>query len=242
MKKETIEIELTFSEPVLGSASGDPEIHERFQASKAPTATSATEEVQAVKMAIAPTPQEAEEQLREQIERTSTVFPRDENGIFIWDYQVRGFLKEAIGTLVELGQVKLSKWLYKKAVDSLVFVHPRRIYLLNPSGEKLTAVHNTLQRPLRVDGPRGERVCLARSEAVKAGTKIRFSITLLQGKNEKSKLAVLTLEDIFAALDYGALKGCGQWRSGGYGTFGYVCLNEGARGCTGGEGESKAVA
>ena len=65
----------------------------------------------------------------------------------LWDYQLRGFFKEKLYSLIELGQCDLSKWNYKKAVDLFLFVNPRRIRywrgvpILKPDGD--------LQRPLR---------------------------------------------------------------------------------------------
>ena len=81
MKK--IKVRLTFTEEILGTASNDKEIHSTFIASKAPDAMSLEEEVAAIGV-------EAVD------EKGTTVFPRDENGNpFIYDYQVKGFFKNA---------------------------------------------------------------------------------------------------------------------------------------------------
>lgn len=204
--KTALDVAITFDEPLLGSASGNLELHEEFIAAKAPTIESAKEEMDALQVA-------------EEIQKASTIFPKDETGLFLYDYQWRGFFKEALGVLVELGEVTgCTKWTLKKAVDSLVFVRPRRIYLLQPDGTPWKAAPETLQRPLRCETMKGERVALARSETLPAGTQAKFSVSLFAVTNGKSKWR-LTEADLKAALDYGAFKGMGQWRSGGFGRF-----------------------
>lgn len=206
MTTETITLKLTFTEPLLGTASGNTEIHEEFIASKAPTATDAKEEIETLSVG-------------EQIQKASTVFHRDETGLFVWDYQLRGFFKEAIAALIELGECKISKWGYKRAVDSFLFVGPRRIYVLDTNGKRYPKAPTTLQRPLRADTMQGERVALARSEMLPVGTWLQANVKLLKSSNPKTKSAIITRELVVSCLEYGALKGFGQWRSGGYGRF-----------------------
>jgi len=204
MKTETIKILATFTEPLLGTASANPAIQEEFIASKAPTASQA-EEVAAVSVA-------------ESIAKATTIFPRDDDGLFLWDYQVRGFLKEAIGVLAELGEAPgLSKWTYKRAVDALVFVSPRKCRLLDQNLSLVTRADGTEQRPIRCTTMQGDRVALASSERLPAGTRIAFSVTLISG-GEKAKLKV-SRELLIEALNFGALRGLGQWRNGSFGRF-----------------------
>ena len=81
----TYHVELEFTQPVLGTANADPEIHERFIASKAPDAKSLREEVESLGV-------------DELTERGTTVFPRAKDGTpFLWDYQLKGFFKDACG-------------------------------------------------------------------------------------------------------------------------------------------------
>jgi len=211
MKSADCEIEIQFTEPLLGSASNNKEVHREFIAAKAPRQEASAEEVEAIP------------DLEDEMAKATTVFPSDGDGLFLWDYQVRGFLKEAIGVLVELGDIKeLSKWQFKKAVDSFVFVTPRRIYLADEKGKRHVRTETfpeRFTRPLRADTMRGERVALATSEVLPALTRARFTITLLSGDNKKSRVATIKEEHIRAALNYGALKGLGQWRSGGHGRF-----------------------
>src|SRR5438552_10863870 len=112
MKTETLKVRIIYTEPVLGSCSGNPEVHAEFIASrieldKGPRredkASTVPEEVAAVQP-------HSEEELAERIEKTSTVFARDDKGLYIYDFNMRGFLKETLRTFIDLGQTKSSKW------------------------------------------------------------------------------------------------------------------------------------
>lgn len=86
MKK--MHIRITLTEELLGTASNDPKIHEDFIASKAPDAPSREEEVEALGA-------------EEVVQKGKTVFPRNSAGIpILWDYQVKGFLKDTVGHCV----------------------------------------------------------------------------------------------------------------------------------------------
>ena len=116
-----LKLKLTFTEEVLGTASGDPEIHSEFIASKGPDAHTREEEVAALG-------------IDEVIEKSMTVFPRDEEGRpFLWDYQIKGFFKDACAMLRRVeGSTSKGMKAYKKIIDGLVFVAPRRILLAMP--------------------------------------------------------------------------------------------------------------
>lgn len=205
MTSKLIPVNITFKEPLLGTASGNIELHEEFIASKAPELAKASEELEAL-------------QVPNEIQKASTIFPSDDKGLFLWDYQWRGFFKEALLCLIEMGEVTgITKYAIKKAVDSILFVEPRRIYLRDAAGEIIKKAENTLQRPLRAETMRGERIALARSEMLPEGTKCEFTVRLYSvGPKSKWKI---TEDDVVAALNYGELKGMGQWRGGGWGRF-----------------------
>ena len=189
-----LKVKLTLTEEALGMMPANTELHETYIASKAPDAQSIEEEIAAVGAA-------------EVIEKTMTVFPRLDDGKtpFIWDYQIRGFFKDAIGMLRRLPDYKCAKLKnYKKLVDGLLFVAERRIpiNLSGPMGD--------CQRPLRAETLQGPRVALAHSESVPAGSWCEFTIQLLDE----------TLEDaVRECLDYGRLRGLAQWRNSGKGRF-----------------------
>lgn len=193
MNSKKMTIRITFTDEVLGGASANAELHSEFIASKAPDAASMTEEIEAIGL--------------EEVERKAvTVFPRDVDGQpMLWDYQIKGFFKDACGFLRRIPGTQASKLkAYKKILDGLLFIHGRRIRL-NYDGEI-----SICQRPLRAQTLQGERVALASSEALPAGTWFACEIEMLDP----------SLEDfVREALDYGRLLGIGQWRNSGKGRF-----------------------
>lgn len=187
-------VRLTFTEEVLGTCSNDPNIHEEFIASKAPDAMSREQEIEAIGV-------------DEVVEKSKTVFPKLEDGTpFIWDYQIRGYFKEACGMLRKIKDAK-SKALtnYKKVIDGLIFVKERKIPIDLHGG-----VIGSCQRPLRGQTAQGERISLANSETIPAGSTIEFTVILLDDSHEKL---------VKEWLDYGRFKGMLQWRNSGKGKF-----------------------
>ena len=195
--KETkeLKIRITLLDEALGMMPGDPKIHETYIASKAPDAATVEEEVAAVGT-------------EEVVEKTMTVFPRNADGDpFLWDYQLRGFFKDAIGMLRRVPSSKSSKVKnYKKVVDGLIFVDERQIPIHLPEGGTI----GDCQRPLRAETAQGPRVALAHSESVPAGSWMQCTLILLD-----SSLEGVVRE----CLDYGRLRGIAQWRNAGKGRF-----------------------
>lgn len=184
---------LTFTEEILGTASADPEIHATYIASNAPDAMTKKEEIEAIGV-------------EEMIEKTMTVFARDEDGDpILWDYQIKGFFKNAAKAFGYVGgKSKLTA--YKSKIDNLVFVKERKIKLNIPDGKQI----ESCQRPLRASTAQGERVALANSESCPAGTYIDITIMVMVDE---------LLEHIIRWLDYGKLNGIGQWHNSGKGRF-----------------------
>ena len=141
-----------------------------------------------------------------------TVFPRDKDDKpFVWDYQWKGFLKDAFGSLKkvpdsECGKIKA----YKKEIDGLIFVYPRKIPIDLHGGDI-----GICQRPLRASTAQGERVALASSETIPEGSSMIFEIECLLDTHVKP---------VIEALEYGARRGWGQWRNSGKGRFHYKIL------------------
>lgn len=207
MKK--IKVKLTFTEPVLGTWPANPNVAREFIASKAPDAATVEDEVAALGAdAVA--------------DKGMTVFPRDPDGrpIF-YDYQIKGFFKDSCGMLSRIGgKTETGKkkavnesgriTAYKKTIDGLIFVEPRMIPIVF-DGEI-----GDCQRPLRAQTAQGERVSLANSEEIPAGATCEFSVTLLDESHEKA---------VLEWLDYGSMRGIGQWRNSGKGRFYYEIVN-----------------
>jgi hypothetical protein len=190
-----LRVRITYAEPLLGTASANKELHSEFIASKAPDAPSREEEVAAIGV-------DAVE------EKAMTVFPRTDDGVpFTWDYQWKGFFKESCGMLRRAPGFRSKKLsAYKKVIDGLIFILPRKVILELPKGGMI----GELQRPLRASTAQGERIALAHSELVPAGTTQEFTIRLLD-----AGLEPLVRE----WMAYGQLHGTGQWRNASFGRF-----------------------
>ena len=197
-------VRLVFTEMVLGTASGNPELHREYIASKSPSAKTIEEEVQA----LGPDAVEKKEM---------TVFPRDEEGRpFLYDYQIKGFFKNACKAMREVPDSQSAKLkAYKTKIDNLVFVDERKIRFNAPDGGEVEI--GNLQRPLRASTAQGQRIALANSESVPAGTEVEFTIKCLDPK---------LMPIVEEWLDYGELNGIGQWHNSGMGRFVWYDLGE----------------
>lgn len=192
MKTNKLEIKLTFTEEILGTAASDPKIHSEFIASKAPDAQTLEEEVAAVGA--------------DEVEQKSkTIFPKTEGRPFLYDYQIKGFFKGACAALARVpGTLSSKQKAYKKVIDGTIFVFPRKIFF------EFNGTIGECQRPLRGQTAQGERIALANSETIPEGSSIRFTVRCLNEAN-------MSLMEEW--LDYGELSGIGQWRNSGKGRF-----------------------
>lgn len=194
----TISVRLTLTEDLLGTAASDPEIYREFIASKAPDAKSMEEEVAAIGTDAV-------------VEKGKSIFPKENGKPFLWDYQIKGFMKDSCSALNRVENTLSSKLkAYKKVIDGLIFIFPRKIFL------SATTI-GECQRPLRAMTAQGERVALAASETVPAGTTLEFQILMLNPDMTKI---------VEEWLNYGALRGLGQWRNSGKGRFSWVAIGE----------------
>jgi len=219
-----MKIKVTLTEPMLGTKAANEDVFTDFIASKAPDDDKRREEL---------------ETAEHKEEAGTTVFHRhpDTGELILWDYQVKGFLKEAADIIRQTKMVgkdpkgeeeaavdtpespkggsakkKAGPWgNAKRKFDNHVFVFPRKISLgvKQPSG--------VIERPLRVDTMKGPRVSVARSEYVNAGISFVCDITLFGD--------VVTEKMIKECLSYGLLKGLGQWRNAGNGRFIYEIID-----------------
>lgn len=110
----TLNVVLTMTEELLGTMAANPELYREFIASRHPDGEQA-DEVEASERV----------DVDEEVERSSTVFPRDaaEARPFLWDYQIKGFFKDACGMLRRADGTESKKIkAYKKEIDGLIFV------------------------------------------------------------------------------------------------------------------------
>jgi len=212
---KTLNVRLTFIEGILGTASNDPEIYSNFIGSKAPDATSLEDEVAAIGVA-------------DIVEKGTTVFPRMDDGTpFLYDYQIKGFFKDTCGVLNKLTgrdpetgkklkatneSSKLTA--YKKIIDGLIFVQPRRIPI------QFEGDITICQRPLRAQTMQGERVALSSSEQIPVGAVIEFRILCMSDEHVAA---------VMEWLEYGYFRGIGQWRNSGKGRFVYEVVDDEGR-------------
>ena len=193
LSMKELKVRITLTDEALGMMPADPKIHETYIAGNAPDAPSIEEEI-------------AAHGQEEVVEKTMTIFPKLEDGTpFFWDYQLRGFFKDAIGMLRRVADSKCSKLKnYKKVVDGLLFIKERRIPI-HTSGQM-----GDCQRPLRAETLQGPRVALAHSETVPEGSTCEFTIQLIDESLESV---------VRECLNYGELRGLAQWRNAGKGRF-----------------------
>lgn len=192
---EKLNVKLTFQEPLLGTLPGSEDLYMDYIATKVPEdeRTKIEDEVAALGVdAVA--------------EKKMTVFPKLPDGSpFVYDYQVRGFFKGSCGALRKISKARSAKLkAYKKEVDQLIFVYPRKIPI------QLSGDMDVISRPLRAATPQGDRVAIAASESAPAGSSIALQIICFDDNDMKI---------VREWLEYGMFNGLGQWRNSGMGRF-----------------------
>ena len=194
---KTTKYKATFTEGLLATKPNDDAVHETYVAAKRAEGVQ-QDELDAESRAIADV---------ERLEKGTTVFHRDADGNpIVWDYQVKGFLKDAIKALRRDPKSACAALKNDKGViDGSVFVKPRQIILHLPKG----AIIGTCQRPLRAQTMQGERVALAQSEEAPAGTTMEFSVLTLAPGLDKA---------LAECFEYAQLRFMGAWRNSGKGT------------------------
>ena len=190
---------MIFTDELLGTMPGDREIFKNFVAKKAETIDEEAENI----------PVDVEGEL----ERGTTVFPRTADGQpFIYDYQIRGFFKEACKFLKKIPDTRSSKEkAYKQKIDGTIFVKDRQ-NVLDVNGEV-----GICERSLRASTPQGDRVALSRSESVPEGSSVTFTVQCMIESD-------LKLVDEW--MEYARFHGTGQWRNSGKGRALYMILDE----------------
>lgn len=180
---------------MLGTKAANPDVFADFIASKHPDGTPAKDEL---------------DNAEHREEAGTTIFHRENGKVGIYDYQIKGFFKDACGAMNRFdkdcrnGLEKLPA--YKTKIDGCIFVTPRFIPINLPDGAKV----GICERPLRADTAQGPRVSLCRSETVPAGSTIEIDVAILSKELKPY---------VDEWLKYGRLRGLGQWRNSGKGRF-----------------------
>lgn len=196
-----MKVEILFQEELLATKPDNLEIFAKYVDSKRPKGD----------------PRRDELENAEVIEETGTsVFHKKDGVACIYDYQIKGFFKDACGAINRMDPEfrsdleKLSA--YKSKIDGCIFVYPRLIPIILPEGGQISLC----ERPMRSDGAQGPRVALCRSEAAPAGSKLQFDLEILSKELQRY---------VQVWLDYGKRRGLGQWRNSGKGRFTWAQLD-----------------
>uniref|UniRef100_A0A6M3KXZ6 Uncharacterized protein n=1 Tax=viral metagenome TaxID=1070528 RepID=A0A6M3KXZ6_9ZZZZ len=217
IEKKHIKIELT--EAMLGTVPKNKDVYSKHIATKVRALAKHREENE--EDLLSDIIEEEVETVEDIEEKGWTGFHRDEQGIFIYNYMIKGFAKAATDVAIEVGWIKPKIVNYKKWLDLLLFIETRKLRFMDGNGTIIAVPDGTLERPIRMMTPRGPRVTVTRSDTVDGGRLLEFDITLLP--NSKG----VCWNNLRHSFNYGERVGLGQWRgSGGYGSFKVVSIED----------------
>ncbi len=191
MEKTVMKVEIELLEDQLGTVPKNRDVYTKYIATKV-------------------IPEVAAEEAQNIVEDDTsgwTTFMEDEDGLFIYNYMILGFLRDAGNNLKD--QLKIKN--LKSKLENFIFVTPRKIRFVR-NGVNIMKCDSVFERPLRAMTAQGPRVTLAKSDVVHAGAKLSFDITLVNHKE-------ITSDTIKEILNFGELKGLGQFRNGSFGQF-----------------------
>jgi hypothetical protein len=188
----SMKIRITLLEEMLGTKPSDSKVFETYIASKHPSGVPQKDELESAAKCE---------------ERGSSIFHKEDGTPYVEDYCIKGFFKEACGSLRNADGTK-SKELkaYKTRIDGLIFTYPRFILAEMPTKTEI----GVCQRPLRAETMQGPRVTVVSSETLPKGTTFDVEIHYLAN----SLLPLIT-----EWLNYGRYRGLGGWRNSGKGRF-----------------------
>ncbi len=147
--------------------------------------------------------------LPEALEKGTTVFHLVDGQPILYNYQVKGMLKEAAEKMNGLDGVKN----LRNKLQAYVYIEPRRIPI------KYKGEIQVFERPLRGMTMQGPRISLARSEMIPAGAQCEFTIRVIEQPTEKAKIDIALVKKLF---EFAQNLGLGQWRGSNlYGQFEY---------------------
>jgi hypothetical protein len=149
-----------------------------------------------------------------------TVFLRaldNNNQVVIGSHMILGFLKaaaEGIGSTVakKPGKIFHSIAYTQGVINQHVSIEPDLIPASQDIKRHDDETPYYLQRSLRAKTAQGPRISLAKSEVLEAGTVFDFEIQVLKNSPLKEN-------HIEQLLNFGQLKGLGQWRNAKFGQF-----------------------
>ena len=219
MEKEIKRIKITLTESMLGTVPKNKEVYAAHIVTKAKEIAKRKEEDE--EEYIENLAAEELETVEDVEEKGWTGFHRDDKGIFIFNYMLKGFAKAATEVAQEIGMIKPKIVAYKKWLDLLLFIEPRKLRFTDGNGTIITEPDGCLERPLRTMSRLGPRVTVTRSDLINEGRCLEFDLIMLP--NSKG----VEWENMKHSFYYGKMVGLGQWRgSGGWGRFDYSLIEE----------------
>lgn len=157
--------------------------------------------------------------LKDENRKGLSIFPKDlEGNPIFWDYQIRGFFKDQFRALkdVQVDSFKGFKKTPAVLVDRAIFVGPRIIKIQLPEGTEVEECTRILRTP-KNNNPDIHQTAFKVSESVPAGSIIKFAINVIDESY---------VDHVMMALEYGAIRGFGEWRNSGKGIFRFEIYNE----------------
>lgn len=226
-----IEVTLELTEAILGTVTEDRAAWETFIRPKAsplvkdgqgasalsPEKLGAQEYAHAVDVYLHKTQDEAAMMPEEEPDGADkpkkiplTTFFRDAKGPMLLNYQILGHLKE----LGNIGKDSVGVKNLRNKIEKYCYVGPRKIYFDQD-------VIGECVRPLRAETLQGPRIALAASDVIPAGTRLTFTVDILQHPPAKGQKEPEVTADVLHQLmeEIGCKRGIGQWRSGGWGVY-----------------------
>ena len=192
----TLNVVATLTEPMLGTVPKNREIYTKYI------------ESEKIKRADQEAGTNEAETVPVDENKGWTGFHSDEQGLFVYDYLIKGALKNAANVLKD----SLKQKNLRSKFDNCVFVFPRKVRILGDQDAPLMKPDGIVERPLRAMTMQGPRVTLARSDSVNVGRKMRFEIRCIETDQIKEMRKTLD-----ACMEYWQLCGFGQFRNGSYG-------------------------
>jgi hypothetical protein len=147
---------ITLQERCLGTAPLDPQIYEKYIASKAPRPELIEEEV---------------DMIINDGNKEITGFRKDSEGLYLPSFMILGFMKEAGNVLKEILGIKN----LKSKITTSIFVFPQYIHLKDN-------FDGYFDRTIRVQTPKGPRTSIVRSEYVDEGTAFEMEVRCIKHK------------------------------------------------------------
>ena len=198
---EIYRVGIQFTEPLLASAPANRDVYTKFIESRRPQPPETSADSETTSLPI-----------RDE-ESGWSVFhidPTTEH-IFLYDYHILGFLKEAASAMT--GKALTA---FRSKIARFVFVFPRRLYLMR-DGQPLSAPEGALERAVQGMTAQGPRISLKRSDMVREGVELNCEVRVLPiGARE------ITEDMLKLWFSYGEYKGLGEWRNASYGRFGFT--------------------